>query len=155
MKQLKLDSIREDAVASAIYNSGPDSVLATGFVCRADKESISLSSARNASVIVEYPRDAILAAFTDEGTGLTKLIVKSGTKTRTISSSSLDSALPAHALLKLGGCKEKCGKAASQSARSRQMDEICEGFLSIAHEAIEYGDDELFDACLRAYINKC
>jgi hypothetical protein len=155
MKQLKLDNIREDAVASAMYNLGSDSVSATGYVCRADKESISLSSSKDASVVVEYPRSAIVGAFSDEATGLTTLIVKSGTKTRTISSSSVESGPPAHALLKPSGRKEKCGKSAGQSARSPEMDEICDGYLDIARQAIEFEDWTLFNACVREYRRRC
>lgn len=153
MKPLKLDDIREDAVASAAYGFGSETITATGFVCRIDKDSISLSSSRDASVVVEYPKDGILAAFHDDVTGLTTLIVKSGVKTRTISTSTV-ATQPGQRLFKGRGCRGSQGTQ-GQLQRRRLPQDICDGYLALAQDSIALGDDEMFDLALRAYINRC
>lgn len=68
MKNLKLENLQADPIASALVNSKEETIMITGFICGLTESTISIAETRNATIYTEYPKEAIHSAFTTEKT---------------------------------------------------------------------------------------
>lgn len=95
MKNLDLDNLELDPIASLMANSDKELVVITGFICSTDKSSISISEDRTAETYTIYPRSAIVSAFSpekkgcgnDEDLSKTILVVYADARTKVVSNS--------------------------------------------------------------------
>ncbi len=125
MKNLDINMLEPDPIASALANSDKELVVITGFVCSKDESSVSISENRMADTYTIYPRSAIVSAFSPEKKGCgndedfskVTLLVHANTRTKTISNSTTGTSYQEQGqALRMrnnnsGGCGTKCKSA--------------------------------------------
>lgn len=85
MKTIDLDKLQPDPIAAAVARADKDVVTVSGYICAVSETSISMSMTRDDSSCREYPRSAVIAAFTDEETEQVTLLVDAKARVRAIS----------------------------------------------------------------------
>jgi|SRR5665213_2395075 len=95
MKSIDLNKLQPDPIAAALASSDKEVVTVSGYICAINERTISMSETRDGTSYVEYPRSAIIAAFTEgelgkEESGRVTLIVDANARIRIISSSKVE-----------------------------------------------------------------
>ena len=85
MKTIDLDKLEPDPVAAALASSDKEAVTVSGYICAVDKATISISETPDAASYIEYPRSAVIAAFTDEQSSRVTLLIDANARARAIS----------------------------------------------------------------------
>ena len=135
MKTIDVDKLQRDPLSAAIAGTDKETVTVSGFICAVDKATISVCETRDSASYIEYPRSAVIAAFTDEESDQVTLLVDADARVKAISAARAG-ALNAQARA-VGGtdcgttCKSRDGSATcccgvGQRCRSLLNTCICE-----------------------------
>ncbi len=85
MKTIDVDKIQPDPLAAALASTDKDTVTVLGYICAVDKATICVSETRDGTSYIEYPRSAVVAAFTDEKSDQVTLLVEANARVKAIS----------------------------------------------------------------------
>lgn len=85
MKTIEVDKIQPDPLAAALTSTDKETVTVSGYICAVDEATISVSETRDGTSYIEYPRSAVVAAFTDEKSDQVTLLVEANARVKEIS----------------------------------------------------------------------
>lgn len=85
MKSLEIDKLEPDPLAATLASTDKETIIVSGYICNVDKATISLSNTRDGTSQIEYPRSAIIAAFSDEKSEKVTLLVEVSARVKIIS----------------------------------------------------------------------
>lgn len=85
MKTIDVDKLQPDPLALALSSTDKETVTISGYICASDKTTLSLSETRDGTSYVEYPRSAVIAAFSDEKSDQVILLVDANARVKVIS----------------------------------------------------------------------
>lgn len=85
MKTIEVDKIQPDPLAAALASTDKDTVTVSGYINAVNNETISVSETRDGTSYIEYPRSAVIAAFTDEKSDQVTLLVESNARVKAVS----------------------------------------------------------------------
>lgn len=85
MKTIEVDKIQPDPVAAVLASTDKETVIVSGYICAVNKATISVSETRDGTSYIEYPRSAVVAAFTDEKSDQVTLLVEANARVKAIS----------------------------------------------------------------------
>lgn len=108
MKTLDLDKLEPDPVAAALASSDKEAVTVSGYICAVDKATISISETPDATSYIEYPRSAVIAAFTDEQSSRVTLLIDANARAKAISATRAGTLSAARAIGGGAGCGTSC-----------------------------------------------
>ena len=85
MKTIDVDRLQPDPLAAALASTDKEIVTTFGYICAVGKTTISISATRDGTSYIEYPRSAVIAAFTDEDSEQVTLLVEANARVKAIS----------------------------------------------------------------------
>jgi hypothetical protein len=130
MERVEVDELQLDPLAAALIESDKDTVTVTGYVCAADDATISLSDSRGSSVYIEYPRTAVVAAFTDEESGQATLLIESSARVREISTTRAGVSSAQARSIGGAGCGTTCTSRDGSASCCCGLGQRCRSLLS-------------------------
>lgn len=91
MKKLNLEQLKPDPLASALHETEFETIIVSGYIICAHKNTISLAKNQLSRSFCEYPREAIVAAFKNsEKSEKVTLIIKKDILIRHVSYSKVN-----------------------------------------------------------------
>jgi len=85
MKTIDVDKLQPDTLAAALASTDKETVTVSGYIYAVDKATISVGETRDGTSYIEFPRSAVIAAFTEEKTGEVTLLVDAQARVKAIS----------------------------------------------------------------------
>lgn len=108
MKTIEIEKIQPDPLAAALASTDKETVTVTGYVSSVDKASISLCDTRDGISCTEYPRTAIIAAFSDEKSDKLTLLVDANARVKVVTTTRAGSQTAKARAAGGAGCGTEC-----------------------------------------------
>lgn len=130
MKTIKIDKIQLDPLAAALASTDKETVTVSGYICAVDEATISVSETRDGTSYVEYPRSAVVAAFSDEESDQVTLLVEANARVKAISA--LRAGVLSAKALAIGGtgCGTTCKSGDGQATCCCGVGQRCRSLLN-------------------------
>jgi hypothetical protein len=130
MKTIDIDKLQPDPLAAALAKSDKETVTVSGYICAVNKDTICISETRDGISYIEYPRAAVIAAFTDEKSEQVALLVEANARVKAVTTTRAG-AISAQARAVGGtGCGTSCKSRDGEASCCCGVGQRCRSFLS-------------------------